>query len=79
MRLGAAARQQRAEWPPCGRSPPVGPCLPTPVSLRCTCALLQGEWAEGKMHGQGCFTDGEGHRWEGQFYNGAGPGLTCRL
>lgn len=42
-------------------------------------SLLQGEWSEGKMHGQGSYTDGEGHVWEGQFYNGAGPGLTHRL
>ena len=31
------------------------------------------------MHGHGVYTDVEGHKWEGQFHNGSGPGLTCQL
>lgn len=45
--------------------------------LRCAC--LQGQWVANVMHGEGCFTDTEGHQWTGQFFNGAGPGLTCQL
>jgi hypothetical protein len=41
--------------------------------------LLQGDWVSNVMHGQGSFRDTEGHCWAGQFYNGAGPGLTCQL
>jgi hypothetical protein len=41
--------------------------------------LLQGDWVSNVMHGQGSFTDTAGHCWAGQFYNGAGPGLTCQL
>uniref|UniRef100_A0A383VWC3 MORN repeat-containing protein 5 n=1 Tax=Tetradesmus obliquus TaxID=3088 RepID=A0A383VWC3_TETOB len=39
----------------------------------------QGDWVSNVMHGQGSFTDTKGHCWAGQFYNGAGPGLTCQL
>jgi hypothetical protein len=49
------------------------------IGALCLRACLQGEWVEGKMHGEGRYVDGEGHCWEGQFYNGAGPGLTCKL
>lgn len=42
------------------------------------CAL-QGEWVDNRMHGLGVYTDVEGHKWEGQFFNGSGPGLTCQL
>jgi hypothetical protein len=42
-------------------------------------AAAQGDWVSNVMHGQGSFTDTEGHCWAGQFYNGAGPGLTCQL
>lgn len=40
---------------------------------------LQGDWILNVMHGQGTFTDTEGHNWAGQFHNGAGPGLTYQL
>ena len=32
-----------------------------------------------RMHGQGTFTDTDGHKWMGKFYNGTGPGLTNLL
>lgn len=38
-----------------------------------------GMWEENRMHGHGVYTDASGHKWEGQFYNGSGPGLTCQL
>ena len=41
--------------------------------------LLQGLWEHNRMHGQGTYTDAEGHQWSGQFFNGSGPGLTCLL
>lgn len=41
--------------------------------------LLQGVWEHNRMHGQGIYTDAEGHQWSGQFFNGGGPGLTCLL
>lgn len=40
---------------------------------------LQGLWEHNRMHGQGIYTDAEGHQWSGQFFNGSGPGLTCLL
>lgn len=41
--------------------------------------FLQGLWEHNRMHGQGTYTDAEGHQWSGQFFNGSGPGLTCML
>eukprot|EP00798_Chlamydomonas_sp_ICE-L_P030534 gene30534-35563_t len=41
--------------------------------------LYEGQWADNKMHGLGVYTDTSGHKWEGQFYNGSGPGLTLQL
>ncbi|KAF6255797.1 Presenilin-domain-containing protein [Scenedesmus sp. NREL 46B-D3] len=41
--------------------------------------VYKGDWVFNVMHGQGSFADTEGHCWAGQFYNGAGPGLTCQL
>lgn len=41
--------------------------------------LMQGLWEHNRMHGQGIYTDAEGHQWSGQFFNGSGPGLTCLL
>ena len=41
--------------------------------------MYVGEWKDNLMHGQGTYTDKGGHRWVGQFYNGGGPGLTCRV
>ena len=40
---------------------------------------MQGDWVDNKMHGHGVFTDASGHKWEGDFHNGSGPGLTCDL
>eukprot|EP00877_Chromochloris_zofingiensis_P008805 jgi/Chrzof1/4178/Cz14g01260.t1 len=41
--------------------------------------VYEGSWMGNKMHGDGTLIDADGHRWTGQFYNGAGPGLTCQL
>ena len=59
----------------------IGTLLP---SILADCLLSfppagQGEWVENKMHGHGVFTDASGHKWEGDFHNGSGPGLTCDL
>lgn len=40
---------------------------------------LQGLWEHNRMHGDGIYTDAQGHQWSGQFFNGSGPGLTCLL
>lgn len=47
--------------------------------LTCGCGVLQGDWVENKMHGSGTITTTDQHKWSGQFYNGAGPGLTCHV
>jgi hypothetical protein len=48
--------------------------------LRLWCAAaVQGDWVENKMHGSGTITTTDQHKWSGQFYNGAGPGLTCHV
>ena len=39
----------------------------------------QGQWGANTIQGQGVFVDAEQRRWAGQFYNGAGPGLTYQL
>jgi hypothetical protein len=41
--------------------------------------MYEGEWQQNKMHGAGKYTDANGHKWAGQFFNGAGPGLTYIL
>lgn len=48
-------------------------------STPCRAPTPQGQWLDGRMHGQGAFVDAEGRRWAGQFYNGSGPGLTYQL
>ena len=34
-----------------------------------------GPFASNQMHGAGCYTDKQGVKWKGKFYNGSGPGL----
>lgn len=51
------------------------PCSPPPPRA----CSYEGEWVQNKMHGKGKYTDTNGHTWHGQFYNGAGPGLTYIL
>lgn len=36
-------------------------------------------WQDGKMHGEGSYIDQNGRKWDGQFYNGSGPGLKCNI
>lgn len=54
---------------------PVLTVLPPPPRA----CSYEGEWVQNKMHGKGKYTDTNGHTWHGQFYNGAGPGLTYIL
>lgn len=35
-----------------------------------TAFLCSGGWRQGRMHGDGAYTDPDGVRWAGQFYNG---------
>ena len=49
------------------------------VDLLHSSFAFQGAWVDNKMHGHGVFTDARGHKWEGDFHNGSGPGLTCDL
>lgn len=75
------ARADAWQAPGCGVSPQGCPLrgVARAAAEQWTRRHAQGEWVEGRMHGQGTYVDGGGHQWEGQFYNGAGPGLTCRL
>ncbi|CAJ1018405.1 putative MORN repeat [Leishmania utingensis] len=38
-------------------------------------AMYCGEWRANRMHGEGVYTDAQGHVWKGRYYNGTGPGL----
>ncbi|CAC9456637.1 conserved hypothetical protein [Leishmania infantum JPCM5] len=38
-------------------------------------ALYCGQWRSNRMHGEGIYTDVQGHVWKGRYYNGTGPGL----
>ena len=36
----------------------------------------QGSWEENTLHGDGIYTDAEGHRFKGEFFNGKGNNLV---
>ncbi|KAK7196314.1 MORN repeat [Novymonas esmeraldas] len=38
-------------------------------------AIYCGQWRTNRMHGEGIYTDAQGHVWKGRYYNGTGPGL----
>lgn len=71
--------------PPVFSPPLIFPPLPSPLlPLQGTYAWpdgrrYEGQWEENRMHGLGVYRDARGHKWEGQFFNGSGPGLTCQL